>query len=199
MQSFIISLERERARRVESIRRIRQSGLPFELVEAIDGRTTPNLPRSPVGWFGLTNTEVACYLSHLRALQRIVDYELPYALVLEDDFEYTPNGDMRLAEVESELPAGFSYVCLHDIKESLFPDYAVESQRPPFQKLKTAPLVALGYVISRELAAHVLSDHWLPHCPIDHAYVGLSREKRWYFYDLIDPILCARSVPSTIR
>ena len=196
MQAFVISLELERERRMESIRLVRQSGLPFELIEAIDGRTTPQLPCTVLNWPGLRNTEVACYLSHLRALQRLVDYGLPYATILEDDFDYLPRGGPRLAELEHELPHDFSYVCLHNVKASVNPEYEVESSRPPFQKLRVAPLVTCGYIVARPLALHVLKHHALAGSPIDHLYLALSRDRHWNFYDLIDPIICPRAVPS---
>jgi len=199
MQAFIISLERERARRKESIRLIRLSGLPFELIEAVDGRVTSNLPRSPGGWQEISNTEVACYLSHLRALQRIVDYDLPYAMILEDDFDYRVGVTPGLAEIEPLLPPDFDYVCLHDIRGELFEGYTVAEQCPPFQRLVTPPLVALGYIVSRKLAAHILKERWLPYCPFDHVVIHLSNDRCWGLYDLIDPVLRARSVPSTIR
>jgi glycosyl transferase family 25 len=107
MKAFVISLERERARRLESIRLIKLSGIPFELVDAVDGRSTPGLARSPSARQGLRNTEVACYLSHLRALQRIVDYDLACGIVLEDDFEYLAGSHRRLAGIQRNLPADF--------------------------------------------------------------------------------------------
>lgn len=199
MQAFVISLRRERKRRRESIRLISSTGLPYELVDAIDGRITPGLPCAPLEWIGLSNTEVACYASHLLALRRIVELDLPYALILEDDFRFLPGAEHRVVEIEPHLPRKFDYVCLHHLRGLLNPDYAVESRSPPFQKLSVAPLVACGYVISQALAGHMLRKLSLPARPIDEAYVALSRQGNWDFYDLIDPIIGLRRVPSTIR
>jgi glycosyl transferase family 25 len=39
----------------------------------------------------LTNGEIGCFLSHRRAWQYILDNQLPYAVILEDDFEVINN------------------------------------------------------------------------------------------------------------
>jgi glycosyl transferase family 25 len=198
MKVFIISLERVRERRLESIRLIKLSGLPFELIDAFDGRSTPDLPRSPSAWWGLKNTEVACYLSHMRALQRIVDYDLPFAIILEDDFEYVVGVRTGLVEIQKALPADFSHLSLQRYMPSLNPEYEVVSRNNGFQKLRVAPLEGFGYIISRELAKHILERHALPTRPIDHLYVQLSRETRWNFYDLVEPIIRSRGAPTTL-
>jgi hypothetical protein len=79
------------------------------------------------------------------------------------------------------------------------PHYSVGSRNGAFQKLKVTAIGAFGYVISRQLAAHILQHHALPALPIDDLYVALSRNARWNFYDLVEPIIGTRGVPSTIR
>ena len=197
MRVFIISLERERERRLESIRLIKLSRLPFELIDAVDGRTAPRLARAPSA-AQLRNTEVACYLSHLRALQRIVDYGLPYGIILEDDFEYVVGVRTGLVEIQQKLPRDLSYIALHECRPRMNPDYSVKSRTLLFQKLRVAALGAFGYIISRELAAHVLQQHCLCSRPIDCLYVNLSRESQWSFYDLVQPIIRTRGVPTTL-
>jgi len=66
--------------------------LPFELVSAVNGEELAastihelyNYAESPYHKH-LTKGEIGCYLSHIRVWQKIVDEQLDYALVLEDD------------------------------------------------------------------------------------------------------------------
>ncbi|WP_163267853.1 glycosyltransferase family 25 protein [Chelativorans alearense] len=104
-EAFIVHLARAhgRARQVE---RLRQSlPLPVTVIEAVDGQTLPeetvakvykprlHRPRYP---FPLRISEVACFLSHRRAWQAIVDRKLDAGLVVEDDVEIDP---ARFADV----------------------------------------------------------------------------------------------------
>jgi glycosyl transferase family 25 len=172
-------------------------GMPFELVDAIDGRITPDLPRSRAIWRHLRNTEVACYLSHVRALKRIVELEMPYGIVLEDDFDYVRGTRIGLAEIQRKLPADLSHLSLQKPDARYNRQYSIAGRTGVFQKLRVCALDACGYLVSQEFAKHVVNEHAVPSQPIDCLYVNLSRESRFNFYDLVQPIICPRRVPTT--
>lgn len=93
-KAFIIHLERAVGRRpqVEQLRA--NLPLPVEVMPAVDGlrltdadihavsRVGLHKPHYP---FQLSRTEVACFLSHRRAWQAILDQGLEAALIVEDD------------------------------------------------------------------------------------------------------------------
>lgn len=94
IRGIIIHLERatERAAHVAALRETLP--IPSEILPAIDARTAdltayrpdPGLdPRYP---FPLHDTEIAIFLSHRAAWQRILDADLPGGLVLEDDVTF---------------------------------------------------------------------------------------------------------------
>lgn len=100
IETFIIHLKRAEQRRahVESV----IAELPFKgrIVDAVDGRTITkdeieqhyqrklHKPSYP---FAMSSNEIACFLSHRKAWQEIVDSNLDAALVMEDDAQPTGN------------------------------------------------------------------------------------------------------------
>ena len=87
---LLINLDRapERLARLEE--RLGARGLAFERVAAVDARTLSRaeIERHVEGighWGWMTPGEIACFLSHRKCWRLIVERELPYAVVLEDD------------------------------------------------------------------------------------------------------------------
>ncbi|MBQ0709411.1 MULTISPECIES: glycosyltransferase family 25 protein [unclassified Ochrobactrum] len=109
VKAFIIHLERATDRQPQVQELIRELPIETEIVNAIDGRTldtqtinrvyrrSAHSPRYP---FALSTNEIACFLSHRKAWQAIVDQRLDAGLVLEDDVELTP-----------EFAAAYSMAC----------------------------------------------------------------------------------------
>lgn len=92
---FVINLERSPERLANSQRQLAAHGLSFECIDAIDGATltpaqreinySPSLNKKKYH-YPLSAGQIGCYLSHRKAWQTIVDRQLDYAIVLEDDF-----------------------------------------------------------------------------------------------------------------
>ncbi|MBP0439647.1 glycosyltransferase family 25 protein [Tianweitania sediminis] len=95
MEVFFINLDRSPERRAFMMDQLEALGVSFERIAAVDGKTA-DLTRhagSP-----LTQTEIACFLSHRDCWKRIVDLDLDYGLILEDDVRLSP----RFAAVASD-------------------------------------------------------------------------------------------------
>lgn len=78
-------------------------GLDFERIEGVDGRKLDKTsledfhPSWASGYFmRLTPAEIGCYLSHVKAVNRILELGLERALILEDDFVLCENFSSRL-------------------------------------------------------------------------------------------------------
>lgn len=93
MKTFAISLASSLQRRSYIEHHLLQRGLDFELVEAVDGsKLTPKeldelcdmATVSRLRWW-LTNGAIGCALSHREVYKKVVDQNLPYAFVVEDD------------------------------------------------------------------------------------------------------------------
>jgi glycosyl transferase, family 25 len=91
---FVISLTDAGERRARISEQLSALSIPFEFVDAIDGRS--GLPAEYERMIdragtlvqerrGVSDAEYACALSHMSVYKRILDQNLPGAIVLEDD------------------------------------------------------------------------------------------------------------------
>lgn len=94
MKAFVINLKRNPERLASISSQLNNLGIEFEVIEATDGKklsekdliklysTSESLRhiKKP-----LTPGEIGCADSHLRIYEKIVEQNLPYSLVLEDD------------------------------------------------------------------------------------------------------------------
>jgi GR25 family glycosyltransferase involved in LPS biosynthesis len=98
LRTFVIHLTRAAKRRVQVDSIVAASPFPTVVLSAVDGAAMsgpelakafrPNLfrPRHP---FAVRPSEIACFLSHRAAWQAIIDDNLDFGLVVEDDVDIT--------------------------------------------------------------------------------------------------------------
>ena len=93
---FLINLAKSTERLKKSSARLAAQNIQFERIPAIDGTKLTNAEiqahyssqlNSKQYYRNLGYGEIGCFLSHRLAWQRIVEQKLPYAIVLEDDFQ----------------------------------------------------------------------------------------------------------------
>ncbi|MWN05660.1 glycosyltransferase family 25 protein [Gilliamella sp. Pas-s95] len=89
MKIFIINLEKESKKREHIKKECEKLKLDFEIYNAIDGNTlSDSFIQNTVYDYPnnlLTKGEIGCALSHLNIYKKIIQNNLPYALILEDD------------------------------------------------------------------------------------------------------------------
>ena len=199
MHTFLLSLPDSRQRRLSALGQIQGSGLSFELVDGVEAgkMRIESLPIDPDALAWLKTGEVGCYFGHLRILQRIVDYGLRYACVLEDDFCFETDPDFGLTEIGPHLPRPFHYVHLQrDL--GLNPNYGVVGTQDRFLRVCETPYCTTGYIVEHSLASYILEHHSVCRMPIDHLYAELSR--RGLFYQSIKPLIGIQcGLPSDIQ
>ncbi|WP_273725917.1 glycosyltransferase family 25 protein [Brucella gallinifaecis] len=98
IKAFIIHLTRAADRKPQVEKLIRELPVKTEVIDAVDSRTLSDetvkgvyrrklhAPRYP---FALSKNEIACFLSHRKAWQAIVDQGLDAGFVIEDDIALT--------------------------------------------------------------------------------------------------------------
>ncbi|MCX2695764.1 MULTISPECIES: glycosyltransferase family 25 protein [Ochrobactrum] len=98
IKALIIHLARATDRRPQVEKLIQQLHVKAEIIDAVDSRTLSDAeikrvyrrklhaPRYP---FELSKNEIACFLSHRKAWQAIVDQKLDAGFIIEDDIELT--------------------------------------------------------------------------------------------------------------
>ncbi|MCQ8878380.1 glycosyltransferase family 25 protein [Pseudoalteromonas shioyasakiensis] len=110
---FVINLERSPERLATSQQQLASHGLCFERIDAVDGATlTPAQINSHYSarlnkekyHYPLSVGQIGCYLSHRKAWQTIVDRQLDYAIVLEDDFILEESLTDTISNIEQLQP-----------------------------------------------------------------------------------------------
>ncbi len=127
IKAFIIHLERAKDRKPQVERLIHELPLKAEVIKAIDSRTLADseisrvykrklhTPRYP---FVLSKNEIACFLSHRKAWQAIVDKQLDAGFVIEDDIELTPIFSTAFRAVSNHFaPGSFIRFTFRDDRE----------------------------------------------------------------------------------
>jgi len=96
---FVINLDRS-PKRLEGMRnQFERLGMPFERFSAIDGSKASDelldsfysktLNRKKY-FVSLSRNEIACYISHIKACEKIISENLDYGIILEDDLILNP-------------------------------------------------------------------------------------------------------------
>ncbi len=126
-KTFLINLESrpDRLKRMSDI--LAQAGIEFEVFPAVDGRKLASAngvcrlaDGTPIydpdhsiklGYRPMSPAEIGCYLSHLEIWKKVVEQNVGWALVLEDDL----NIDPRISSIIKHLPdveKGWDYIKL---------------------------------------------------------------------------------------
>ncbi len=176
IKAFVIHLERAQGRRLQAQRLRAALPLAAAVLPAVDGLkltaadigrvVQPRLHR-PHYPFALTRTEVACFLSHRRAWQAIVDQGLDAGLVVEDDAEPSASDFAAVLEAAS--------VGLRQDEFIRFPHRERHEPGPVVRtrdgvRLLEPRLPALGMVaqlVGREAARLLLDASWSFDRPVD--------------------------------
>ena len=98
MKGFVINLQRAEQRRERCRKLFEASELDLVIVEAIDGQTIalPHPNYSEKGYIRChgkrTNpNQVACFFSHLKAIETFLETGDEHGIVMEDDVDFGPN------------------------------------------------------------------------------------------------------------
>jgi len=149
MQAIVINLDSETARMAFQQAQLERLDVPFKRISAVSLETLSeqDYQRHANGWQRtLRKVELACFLSHLKAWQLIIDEDAPH-LVLEDDALLS----CHIKEVLDGLgSSGCEYATLETRKRTKFLSKKTE---PLTERFRTAFLIqdkcgAAGYVLS---------------------------------------------------
>lgn len=164
---FVLSLPSAKTRRADIAEQFDRLGLDFEFLEAVDGRQGLPADLEPMvdrpgtvalTGYGMSDGEYACALSHQQAYARIIDQNLPGAIILEDDAILT--WLFRDFYQARQYQAG-------DLIQLYHYNGTVHKRRPAsagplaLMRLATNSWMAVGYSISRR-GAERMRQHSLP-------------------------------------
>ena len=111
MMRLLINLHDATDRYSNAEEMLQREGIEFERIEAVDGRGKPTsmFPQYDASralrFYGreLTSGEIGCYLSHLHCVERFLQSDETYCLVLEDDMSAPENLALILNQLVGSL------------------------------------------------------------------------------------------------
>jgi glycosyl transferase family 25 len=212
---FIISLTRATDRRESIGAHLKKLGVEFEFVDAVEGKAMPatEIQRLLAPGVSLSPGQVGCYLSHLEAYRRIVERQIPVALILEDDARLSPEA-VKLLRSDLSDAAAFDY-CFLDSENfnDAGPVFYDASQTYPIaagfraHPLSHGPICLHAVLVSREAARKRL-EHAMPirepidmyeHLPYPITFLAILRPKLAWLGELgVVSSTFERHVPDTI-
>lgn len=164
---FVLSMPSAQNRRSDICEQFALLGLDFQFIDAIDGRQGLPAQFEPLvdrpgtvalAGYGMSDGEYACGLTHQLAYARIIEQNLPGAIILEDDAILTWR--FRDFYASAQYEAG-------DLIQLYHYNGTVNILRPgprgplKLMRLTTNSWMAVGYSISRH-GAETLRRHSLP-------------------------------------
>ncbi len=178
---FLLNLKRDEKKRVLMRKQLDALSIPYEIIDGVSGQdlSTEYLhkvydPDKAWHYIGreLTKAEVGCYLSHLEAMQAIVDSNAPYGVIVEDDVTISRDYIPVLLSIQ-QLPLDWQIIQLGNAynkqrcaswfrkKHDLANGYCLSSFLPRSWGTQ-------AYLITKELCQRILSEPYPIFCPIDH-------------------------------
>lgn len=194
-QIAVVSLieEYERRKHIDSL--FEEFELDFEYFDAINKLQVAN----NLGKYNLTvNTdrmssgEVACYLSHYSLWQRVIDHELPYLMVFEDDIYFSQSAKVLLSDL-NWLPVSFDVIKLETMYDRVMVDKGVHLlSEHRLCRIKSRHMGMAGYIVSQEGAKNLIAivkrlgiDR-----PVDHVMFAELIEQHKNLVYQVSPAIC---------
>ena len=174
IQIFVISLARAPDRRDSISNHLRELGLEYEIIEAVDGAQLSESECLNFLANGVTYIHgvIGCYLSHIRIYERIIRENIDIALILEDDARLNP--DIVPSILNGIGYSSFDYCLLDcdDVSETTPVFYDLDTQQiltPGFPVYETnvGPALLHAYLMTKEGARKRLDHAWPIHKPVD--------------------------------
>ncbi len=194
MKIFLINLDRDKDRLAHAIKQSHKYGYSFERIPGIYAKEMPpeELKRSVnnfrfwcvVGRKALAG-EVGCALSHYKIYKKMIDENIPYACILEDDIIVLDGFNEKLNEIEQWININrpqiirLNYSSENILQEDFNNKFGIVRSHE-----KTS---ACSYCITLKAAQAMLKSNYPIHAPIDHW-------PRWDKYKVIELYDCSKKV-----
>jgi GR25 family glycosyltransferase involved in LPS biosynthesis len=171
---FVISLARAPERRASIELHLKELGLSYEVVNAVDGKLLPVEEQQKLLAPGVSYVPgvIGCYLSHVGVYQEIVKRSIPIALVLEDDARL--NRAIVPALKAGSVATNFDYCLLDcdDVSEDIPAYYDPDSRQLltdgfPIYETNVGPALLHAYLMTQEGARKRIAHAWPIEKPVD--------------------------------
>lgn len=172
---LLINLARSAARLEECKKALNSQELDFVRIDAIDGNKLSQVDLAQHYSYqsnlqryhkDLNKGEIACYLSHRKAWQHIVDNDLDFAVILEDDFELIGNLSQAITATNS-IQLNWDYIKLAGHTRIRHPIYQIQQDGMQLVMYNKLPSHTLAQIVSKEGARKLLGLSRLISRPVD--------------------------------
>lgn len=198
MHAYVINLARSADRRANIVAELAKTGLEYDIVTAVDGRTIDVCDRKIVDPSLPTKGEleagtVGAALSHLRVYEKVIEDGLDTALVLEDDLILPADLDSLAEAVAAQLAGAEVALLSYDSPDPCRMSTSEAAAMPGDRVLALPidihqPRSGGAYVITREACERMIK------CVLP---VRVQADTWAFFYDLgaLDRVRCVVPLP----
>lgn len=182
--TFVISMKSAAPRRAYMTQQLNALALPFQFMDAVEGAklTEAEIDRvyDPSAFeqgkihFRLNANEIGCALSHMSCWRNMVELNIPFCLIIEDDIVIAPDLVRFMPEIVSALRPQ-DVLLLNPTHEQcyFFRQHKIgETHRIVY--INQSVYTAWGYIIGMEAARRLLSHRDKFYAPIDFWYSSVG-------------------------
>ena len=179
LEAYLINLKQSTDRLMAMQGSLSQIGVNYERVEAIDIKTLPDNILAAVTApnieypHRLRPGEIACFLSHRKCWQKLIDSGKDWALILEDHCQFSPLADRYLNSV-NWIPSGCEIVQIHLSDKHFYSNKRIElaDGNALLNVISSPARRSSAYFISRHAAQVALNNSKKISCPLDNFILG---------------------------
>lgn len=179
IEVYVINLDGSEKRLEDAKKNLCDAGIQFTRVSAIDGREKALTDfsdyddRTAQKQMGrsLISSELGCYLSHVRCLERFIETTADYLIVFEDDVQLVNDAkniiDQIIDHLDDNQTLDWYVINISARKQKLYKPVTSFSAHT-LNKAYYFPILCLGMIWSRQGAEAFLNTHKSITMPIDN-------------------------------
>lgn len=200
---YVINLDRSTDRLKKITQSINNAGLTFTRIQAEDGTKINQADHSSnsIYYQNMTSNEIACYLSHIKCWNQIIEDQVEFGIILEDDATLNPNFKTIIEKaliIAKSNHNHFIKLSSNKIKNKKQTNIARLSNEHNLIRLTPTPVFTNGQCISIKAAQELTNKCSTPILPID----VLFRHEWLYDFDIVnilpDMVRTAEGTKTTI-
>ena len=159
IKNYVISLKCQTERREHIINQFNEHLISFKFFDAIDRERSVSILNSmglTLENEAITQSELGCFMSHVSLWQMMIDNDLPYLIIFEDDiiFGKSISNVVRSAE---KLLLNADYVRLETMKEKVLLGSIANSECYPISYYLESPHMGMAaYIISNRSGKYLI-------------------------------------------
>ena len=180
-ETYLINLKQSTDRLMTMQGFLSQFGVDYERVEAVDAKVLPDEIYATVTApnieypHQLRPGEIACFLSHRKCWQKLIESDKDWGLILEDHCHFSPLAGRYLTSTEW-IPAGCEIIQIHLSDKAFYSSQRIdlEDGNALLNVVSSPARRSSAYFISRYAAQIALEESKEIACPLDNFIFGCT-------------------------